>query len=535
MSLAYSQRARDREASLNSTPWKENSSKYHPSQSTSKPGEQYCSKKNSLNHGRKVQSRSENEEFIGKDEPLPFNSYRKEQFLKPSASVLSVDISIKREVIWNSILSITADIDSLSKEVDMVISKQRYFQTSFEKQKVCQEKKYLQEETDEGTAPVLEANHTIDSINLELDTQKNLKYFSGLKEEDFTLFPVKLCPIKIFRELLRRKHFAIENEILELADIVSSFSAKSKGLLNTHFNYDSLNKLGSHWNSAVTSALDTLESKLPIIELSALKKRLKTALLNKINNQGLYHNLPKPYHPNWAANLIQEVYLPISLMQKERALLIERHDSREQEVDEHPGWVNIIKYNVSRNVDAKIKRRRLEHYFEWCDLKDEHGAHEVNEELHQKIITFSHDVEICTFPFALGIATHEAEAGIKAELEQGANEVIIETFEIFKSEEVLEWPFYKLVNSPKFLEAKAPSNSSTPYISKKSVNLKMRGILKPVSAPRVGDSEHYFTPIEVFPSPEFKKRYVKNIPRLIEFAAYAESKLGSSTICPQGY
>lgn len=234
---------------------------------------------------------------------------------------------------------------------------------------------------------------------------------------------------------------------------------------------------------------------------SELDNALETALENKLNNRGLYHNLENPQYPDWAPKLVHEIYIPTIRRINDIHQQYQQADQVKVVPDNHD-WVCVINYKVPRKHDIKTRNRRLKFIVTTQDLPSMSPTQDYHP---RTTVRFSPTVQICTFPYHDIVSKHEA-------LEPHDDfPDIVELFTIDETED----SEYDWSNTRAYID---PPKS----------------ILKPVSPPKFGDLDSYLEPIKIGKSTEHK-RYAKNIPRLIEFGAYSESKLGIKLNKPDGY
>lgn len=283
-------------------------------------------------------------------------------------------------------------------------------------------------------------------------------------------------------------------------------------------------------NSAVdlpTSPTLCEDGDFPLFSMT-LEKELKKAMENSKTNQGRFHNLEGPQKslPEWAPRVLAQIYEPVVLSNQQNMQLLEtKQDSTTEERCPDCEWVNVVKHDVSRKEEVKTKDKRLKHLVKKKLLND-HGekVEPIATSGDQPHVHFNPTVESCTFPHAMDMAKYEYEA----DLHLHDPDVDPEVIEIFHGEDTLRPRTASSSSDNGIRLFRRTTRSETKRLNPP------QSILKAESLPTHHDTEHYFSVIEIQPSAN-QKRFIKNIPRVIEFATYAEKQLGMSTMCPVGY
>jgi hypothetical protein len=234
------------------------------------------------------------------------------------------------------------------------------------------------------------------------------------------------------------------------------------------------------------------------IEDNTLETRIKEASKNKLDNRGLFHNLENPYtRPSWASALIDNIYEPSLDLARERQAAYQAEDQED--------------YSPALHVVSSVADFAL--HFEpemndWeCDwvLIVLEGTNldysEVNEDLLEQVKPYHKSISKTVYfnPITQCLPYIAAE-------------------------------IMTLPNSVFFAASKTSSNTAA-----LPNRLAPRTILKPVSAPRITDCTNASCEPITIACSKFNARYFKNIPRLIEFAHVAETKMGIKIESPTGY
>lgn len=420
--------------------------------------------------------------------------------LTPSPKLVILGSNDENRFLVNFLQSISADIDSLNEEMDYIIATEETFRNSLDSQN--------EETARDGLVEELNTPITIPS-QVDTHSDTDMKYFAEHQDEVDTMdnkdkFMHILKGLSEFR-----------TQLLACSQLSFKFLSRANDLCTLE-SFSSMEDTPSeNENDIPTTPTLVDESCLSLVDLD-----LHTAMINRDTNRGLYHNLPHPYTPDWAKEVIKKVYNPASIVsQKSMIQLVQKQDGDETESKMDEDWVIVVKNNVLRSVDLKLRQRRLKFLVSQKKLNTEAGVSHTakGSKLHK--VSFSSRLDICIFPSAFVMTHHERESAMYDGFLDGNMEV----FDLYQDEEICHW-----------WPTPCPVKEQTAKVKADNKPTQLVSILKPVSAPKPSDGEHYFTPIEVNPSPN-DKRYMKNIPRVIEFAAYAETKLGLKTDYPTGY
>lgn len=418
--------------------------------------------------------------------------------ITPSSKAVILGSTDENRFLANFLQSISAGINSLNEELDYIIATEENFRSSVDTQ---YEKKAQDGPVEEINTPVM--------IPSQLDTHPDtdMKYFAECQDEDDSKDSNDTF-IHITKELSE-----FRTQFLACSHLSFKFLSKANDLCTLDL-FTSMEDTSSE-NDIPTTPTLVNESCPSLVDLD-----LQTAMVNRDNNRGLYHNLPHPYTPDWAKEVIKKIYIPAyTVSQKCMIQLLQKQDGDESESKVAEDWIIVVKINVPRSVDLKLRQRRLKFLVSKKEMKNEAGASYATKGSKSSKVLFCSSLDVCFFPSALAVLHHERESSIYDDSLHGNMEV----FDLYQDEEISHW-----------WPTPCPVKKQASYANADKKSAQLVSILKQVSAPKPRDGEHYFTPIEVNPSPN-DKRYVKNIPRVIEFAAYAETKLGLKTTYPTGY
>lgn len=233
------------------------------------------------------------------------------------------------------------------------------------------------------------------------------------------------------------------------------------------------------------------------VEDSTLESRLQEANNNKQDNRGLFHNLENPYAcPGWAPALINNIYEPYLDLTHERQTFNETEDQED--------------YSPTMCLISSMSDVAINHKLEMSDWECDwvlvilEGA-----SLDYSKVDVSLLDQVMPYP----------KTGSKTVY---FNPVIQHLPYI--AAERMTLPTSIFFSSRKICAVAAPPDKCT-----------TRTILKPISAPHITDCTNTtYEPIIIARS-KFNMRYSKNIPRLVEFAHAAETKLGLRIKQPTGY
>lgn len=223
-----------------------------------------------------------------------------------------------------------------------------------------------------------------------------------------------------------------------------------------------------------------------------LENRIAKAKQNKQDNCGVFHNLENPYtSPNWAPALIENVYKPSLALMDE----IRQNENKETCSPESHGVSSVADF--SQYHESKVEDWEDDWVFVFSKTSRFYDASFDIDFIEQGKYYQSDSAERVKFNFTIYCLPYiDAEMTILSKL--------------------------------------LPTVSNTKIKTALYSVQSLQSVLKPVSLPQINDCDIISDPVFIHPSLS-NRRYFKNIPRLIEFAHYAEKYQGIRMHSPTGY